>query len=202
MQGQRAVHHSWKSDSRYVCSKEKPGPQSLCFQAMKRSNSAHFSKAVSSLLKYLIERYCLTVGKTANPSKLRAEVKSLPLAGWPGCIGVFTVKPEQACGDARYLVSQLAVILKDQKKKWSQESLTNHPFVCPKTWVPSSQCWALLCLCSCCFSARRQKPSALEHSLLWKYFSSYVCSKTVSATMTLKVSYLKKKNNKKNENVF
>lgn len=193
MQGQRAVHHSWKSDSRYVCSKEKPGPRSLCFQAMKRSNSAHFSKAVSSLLKYLIERYCLTVGKAANPWKFRAEVKSLPLAGWPGCIGVFTVKPEQACGDARYLVSQLAVILKDQKKKWSQESLTNHPFVCPKTWVPSSQCWALLCLCSCCFSARRQKPSALEHSLLWKYFSSYVCSKTVSATMTLKVSYLKKK---------
>lgn len=116
MQGQRAVHHSWKSDSRYVCSKEKPGPRSLCFQAMKRSNSAHFSKAVSSLLKYLIERYCLTVGKTANPWKRRAEVKSLPLAGWPGCIGVFTVKPEQACGDARYLVSQLAVILKDQKK--------------------------------------------------------------------------------------
>lgn len=80
-----------------------------------------------------------------------------------------------------------------KKKKSSQESLTNHPFVCPKTWVPSSQCWALLCLCSCCFSARRQKPSALEHGLLWKYLSSYVCSKTVSATMTLKVFHLKKK---------
>lgn len=68
--------------------------------------------------------------------------------------------------------------------------------------MPSSQCWALLCLCSCCFSARRQKPSALEHGLLWKYLSSYVCSKTVSATMTLKVFHLKKKKSLLKENTL
>lgn len=112
---ERAVHHSWKLDRRYlvtwVCSKEKPRPWSLYSQAMKKSSSVHFLKAFTSLLKYLIERYCLTVESWSKDT----APAWLTWVHWGS--GVLTVKAEWACGDARYLVSQITVLLRDPKKK-------------------------------------------------------------------------------------
>lgn len=80
---------------------------------MKKSSSVHFLKAFTSLLKYLIERYCLTVESWSKDT----APAWLTWVHW--CSGVLTVKAEWACGDARYLVSQITVLLRDPKKKKS-----------------------------------------------------------------------------------